>query len=51
MMFLVRCPDCRKTMKCEPRNDITKAVKKCVYCNRNFKIHSSMDKSRIVKRV
>ncbi len=51
MILIVQCPACKKKMKCSPRTDITKAIKKCVYCNRNFKIHSSLEKSRVVGKV
>jgi len=51
MMFLVKCPKCYKEMKCDPRIDISKAVKTCVYCGRHFKIHSNLEKSRIVKKL
>ncbi|MEK6963330.1 MAG: hypothetical protein AABX70_02795 [Nanoarchaeota archaeon] len=50
MALVVRCPKCRKSMRCDPRIDITKAIKRCVYCGRYFKIHSTLDKSRIVGR-
>ncbi|MFC1648751.1 hypothetical protein ACFL1B_04805 [Nanoarchaeota archaeon] len=38
-------------MKCAPRSDIGKAVKKCVYCKRNFKIHPNQKETRVVKRL
>ncbi|MBC8501045.1 MAG: hypothetical protein H8D38_04755 [DPANN group archaeon] len=50
-MLLVKCPRCKKEMKCAPRVSITKAVKVCVYCGRSFKIHPNLAKSRIVKKL
>jgi uncharacterized Zn finger protein len=54
-MLIVRCPKCGKDQKTDPRlkkkGDIISKVKRCVYCGHSFKIHSSIDKSRIVKRV
>jgi uncharacterized protein YbaR (Trm112 family) len=50
MTFLVRCPDCKQTMKMKPRKRKPKdAVKKCVYCNRSFKIHKNVRDSQIIK--
>jgi len=51
MIFLVKCPKCGHEMKCAPRGNITESIKKCVYCGRSFKIHSNINKSRIVKKV
>jgi transcription elongation factor Elf1 len=50
-MLLVKCPRCKKDMKCDPRIDISKAVKVCVFCGKSFKIHSNLLKSRIVKKL
>lgn len=52
-MIIVKCPHCGNTQrtapKVEQRGDITKKVKRCVYCGHSFKIHSNLDKSRIIK--
>jgi hypothetical protein len=52
-MLIVRCPKCGKDQRTDPRTekqgDITKKVKRCVYCGHSFKIHSSPVTSRIVK--
>ncbi|MBR9692859.1 hypothetical protein GOV07_02900 [Candidatus Woesearchaeota archaeon] len=51
-MFIVKCPGCGKEQKTQPRPGlVTSKTKRCVYCGRNFKIHGSMPKSRIVKKV
>ncbi|MBU1854191.1 MAG: hypothetical protein KKF89_00575 [Nanoarchaeota archaeon] len=50
-MLLVKCPKCGKNMKCAPRINIIKAVKKCVYCGYSFKLYSNLDKTRIVKNL
>jgi len=51
-VLIVRCPKCGKDQKTMPhianQGDITKKVKRCVYCGHSFKIHSSLPKSRIV---
>jgi acetyl-CoA carboxylase beta subunit len=48
-MLVVKCPNCGRNMKTQPRGgDVTTKVKKCVYCGKSFKIHSSMRKSQIV---
>jgi len=31
--------------------DIQTKIKRCVYCGRFFKVHSNINKTRIVKRV
>lgn len=53
--LLVKCPECGNTMKTKPRvekkTDISEKSKKCVYCGRSFKIHPSIDNSRIVKHL
>jgi len=51
MILLVKCPKCGKNMKVAPRIDVTKATKRCVYCGKSFKIHTSPKDSRIVKRL
>jgi len=50
-MLTVKCPKCSNEMKCSPRKAITKAIKVCVFCGRSFKIHTNIEKSRIVKKV
>jgi len=53
MVLVVKCPRCKNDQKTDPRieklGDITKKVKRCVYCGHSFKIHSKLPKSRIVK--
>ena len=52
-MLIVRCPKCGHDQRTDPKveklGDVTKKVKRCVYCGHSFRIHSNMDKSRIVK--
>lgn len=52
MVLIVRCPKCGQDQKTAPNvkktGDITKKVKRCVYCGHSFKIHGSLVKSRIV---
>lgn len=52
MVLVVKCPKCGHNQKTDPKvvatGDLTKKVKKCVYCGHSFKIHSNIDKSRIV---
>jgi len=49
-MLTVKCPKCKHDMKYMPsKGDITKKVKRCVYCGHSFRVHSSLKKSRIVK--
>jgi len=47
-MFLVKCPQCKNTMKCDPLKkdiySISKARKSCVYCGRNFKLKNHIEK-------
>ncbi|MBN2459647.1 hypothetical protein JXB28_05155 [Candidatus Woesearchaeota archaeon] len=50
MMLIVLCPKCGHQQKTNPQKVIS-AVKTCVYCGHRFKIHSSIKKSRVVKRV
>lgn len=51
-MLLVRCPKCGKDQKYQPGGGmITEKSKRCVYCGRSFKVHSSLPKSRIVRRL
>lgn len=54
-MLIVRCPKCGRDQKTNPiikkEGDMTSKVKRCVYCGHSFKIHSSIDKSRIVKNI
>jgi len=53
VMIIVKCPNCGNTQKTDPRvekqGDLTKKVKRCVYCGKSFKIHSNQTKSRILK--
>ncbi|MFA6074095.1 MAG: hypothetical protein WC758_08310 [Candidatus Woesearchaeota archaeon] len=52
-MLIVRCPKCGKDQRTAPiikqEGDLTKKVKRCVYCGHSFKIHSTLLTSRIVK--
>lgn len=54
-MLKVKCPKCHHEMLYDPKSsgsivsDITKKVKKCVYCGHSFKVHSTLLKTRIVK--
>jgi uncharacterized Zn finger protein len=54
-MLIVRCPKCGKDQKTNPilknTGDVTSKVKRCVYCGHSFKIHSSIEKTRIIKTV
>jgi len=55
MVLIVRCPKCGKDQKTAPNieklGDLTKKVKRCVYCGRSFKIHSNIANTRIVGQV
>ncbi len=52
-MLIVRCPKCGKDQRTDPKlvkeGDVTKKIKSCVYCGHSFKIHSTIDATRIVK--
>ncbi|GIU69404.1 MAG: hypothetical protein KatS3mg002_0640 [Candidatus Woesearchaeota archaeon] len=49
-MIIVKCPKCKHNMKYEPQKGrITKKNKRCVYCGYTFKVHSNIEKSRIIK--
>lgn len=50
-MFVVRCPECKHTMRYHAvKTDVvSNKTKKCVYCGRSFKIHPSYVHSRIVR--
>jgi len=49
-MFTVKCPRCKHEMKYMPiKGKLSKKVKRCVYCGYSFKVHSSSEKSRIIK--
>lgn len=49
-MIIVKCPKCKHEMKYNPKSGaITSKSKCCVYCGHIFKIHSTLEKSRIVK--
>jgi uncharacterized Zn finger protein len=49
-MLIVRCPRCGKDQKTWPRTlAVTETTKRCVYCGRSFKVHSSLPKSRIIE--
>ncbi|MBN1377446.1 hypothetical protein JW949_03910 [Candidatus Woesearchaeota archaeon] len=50
--YILRCPNCKNTMKYKPRTKdfITNKTKRCVYCNHSFKIHPSLEKNRILKK-
>jgi len=51
-MLLVKCPGCGRNQKCQPKPGfVTTKSKRCVYCGRSFKIHSSIEKSRIVRKL
>ena len=48
MLLAVRCPKCGSDQKYQPQGgEISKKVKKCVYCGCSFKVHSCLPKSRI----
>jgi len=53
MVLVVRCPKCGNEQRTAPRvkkhGDVPKKVKRCVYCGFSFKIHSNLEKSRIVR--
>ena len=50
-MFVVRCPECKHTMRYQPAKAgvVSEKQKKCVYCGHLFKIHPSLVDSRIVR--
>ncbi|MEM4259943.1 MAG: hypothetical protein QXG00_01790 [Candidatus Woesearchaeota archaeon] len=54
-MLKVKCPKCHQEMLYNPNttnsnlSEITKKIKKCVYCGHSFKVHSELMKSRLVK--
>ena len=49
-MLEVKCPSCHHIMKYQPKEGtITEKVKRCVYCGRSFKIHASLNESRVHK--
>lgn len=54
-MFIVRCNKCGHEQKTNPdvkkKGGITSKVKRCVYCGHSFRIHSSIDNTRIVKEI
>lgn len=39
MELILRCPQCRQTMKYIPRGQAIGKVKKCVYCGKSFTIN------------
>ena len=44
-MYLLRCPKCNNNMKYMPakkNSGVDKKTKKCVYCNRNFKVSKNI---------
>lgn|GEM_PF-824327 len=50
-VFIVKCPSCGHNQRYQPKTGVlTKKSKRCVYCGRTFKVHSSLPKSRIVKK-
>ncbi len=50
-MFVVRCPECKHTMRYQAAKAgvVSEKKKKCVYCGHTFKIHPSLVNSRIVR--
>jgi hypothetical protein len=49
-MIIVKCPKCKHDMKYDPKPGmITSKSKRCVYCGHTFKIHSDLEKSKIVR--
>ena len=47
MMFLLRCPKCKHTMKYDSRDNVIVGKKKsCVYCGRSYIV-----KNAIVKKL
>ena len=47
MMLTVKCPSCGHEQKTDPKN-VSKSVKRCVYCGKSFKVHTHVSNSRIV---
>lgn len=45
---ICRCPRCGQDMKTAP-NNIKKAIKKCVFCGKNWKIYKNVNDHSIVK--
>ncbi len=45
-MLLLRCPQCKQTMKYQATDNkpVEKKVKRCVYCGKNFKIRQNVEK-------
>ncbi len=51
-MLIVRCPGCGHDQRYRPQGGLlTAKSKRCVYCGRTFKVHGSLPKSRIVKKL
>lgn len=50
-MFVVRCPECKQTMRYQAIKTapISDKKKKCVYCGHTFKIHPNFNESRILR--
>lgn len=50
-MFVVRCPQCKQTMRYQATKTgpVSDKKKKCVYCGYTFKIHPNYKKSRILR--
>lgn len=49
-MIIVKCPKCKHNMNYMPKPGmITEKSKRCVYCGHTFKVHSNLEKNRIVK--
>lgn len=38
-------------MNYQPKGDLNKKKKKCVYCGKTFTVHSNMNKSNILKKL
>jgi transposase-like protein len=44
-MFLLRCPECKHTMKYQPTKvDLKGLSKRCVYCGKSFNVKNSIEK-------
>ncbi len=49
-MIVVKCPKCKHDQNYLPHPGmLTSKTKRCVYCGYTFKIHSDLEKSRIVE--
>jgi hypothetical protein len=42
-MFLLRCPNCKNQMKCNPKGNVLSGKsKRCVYCGKSFSVKNNI---------